>query len=36
MTRQIADAAKALRIAVHDHLVIGRSGHVSFKAMGLL
>lgn len=36
MTRQITAAAKALRIAVHDHLVIGRSGHVSFKAMGLL
>src|SRR5438067_13562103 len=36
MTRQIAAAAKALRIAVHDHLVIGRGGHVSFKALGLL
>lgn len=36
MTRQIADAAKALHVAVHDHLVIGRSGHASFKALGLL
>ena len=36
MTREIAAAAKALRIAVHDHLVIGRSGHASFKALGLL
>lgn len=36
MTRQIADAAKALRMAVHDHIVIGRSGHASFKALGLL
>jgi len=36
MTRQIADAAKALRVAVHDHIVIGRSGHASFKALGLL
>ncbi len=36
MTRQIADAARGLAIAVHDHLVIGRKGHVSFKALGLL
>jgi DNA repair protein RadC len=36
MTRDIAAAAKALRIAVHDHLVIGRGGHVSFKSLGLL
>jgi DNA repair protein RadC len=36
MTRDVAAAAKALKIAVHDHLVIGRSGHVSFKALGLL
>jgi DNA repair protein RadC len=36
MTREIASAAKALAIAVHDHLVIGRSGHVSFKSLGLL
>jgi DNA repair protein RadC len=36
MTRQIAEAGKALSIALHDHLVIGRKGHVSFKAMGLL
>ena len=32
MTRDIAAAAKALHIAVHDHLVIGRSGHASFKS----
>jgi DNA repair protein RadC len=36
MTREIAAAAKALSIAVHDHLVIGRSGHASFKSLGLL
>ncbi len=36
MTREVAAAAKALKIAVHDHLVIGRSGHASFKALGLL
>ena len=28
--------AKALRIAVHDHLVVGRQGVASFKALGLM
>ena len=36
MTREIASAAKALKIEVHDHLVIGRGKHASFKALGLL
>jgi len=36
MTREVAAAAKALRIVVHDHLVVGRSGHASFKSLGLL
>ncbi|HXM00353.1 MAG TPA: DNA repair protein RadC [Rhizomicrobium sp.] len=36
MTREVAEAAKTLRIAVHDHVVVGRGGTVSFKALGLL
>ena len=36
MTRDVADAAKALKITVHDHVIVGRSGHASFKALGLL
>lgn len=36
MTREVAAAAKALGIVVHDHLVIGRGGHASFKSLGLL
>jgi DNA repair protein RadC len=36
MTRDVADAAKALRIAVHDHVIVGRNGHASLKALGLL
>jgi DNA repair protein RadC len=36
MTRDVAAAAKALGITVHDHLVIGRAGHASFKSLGLL
>jgi DNA repair protein RadC len=36
MTRQVVEAARALRIAVHDHLVVGRDGVASFKALGLM
>jgi DNA repair protein RadC len=36
MTREIVAAAKALRIAVHDHLVVSRGGTASFKALGLM
>jgi DNA repair protein RadC len=36
MTAEVVAAAKALKIDVHDHLVIGRSGHASFKSLGLL
>jgi DNA repair protein RadC len=36
MTREVVTAAKTLGIAVHDHLVIGRGGHASFKSLGLL
>jgi DNA repair protein RadC len=36
MTQEIAQAAKALKITIHDHLVIGRGGHASFKSLGLL
>jgi len=35
MTRQVVDAGRPLRIAVHDHLVAGRDGVASFKALGL-
>lgn len=36
MTRQVIDAARPLRISVHDHLVVGRDGTASFKALGLI
>ncbi|MFT4253521.1 MAG: DNA repair protein RadC [Caulobacter sp.] len=36
MTRQIINAGKALGIVVHDHLVVGRDGVASFKALGLI
>jgi DNA repair protein RadC len=34
MTRQIEDAARALSITLHDHLVIGKSAEYSFRAHG--
>jgi DNA repair protein RadC len=36
MTRTVKDALQAVGISVHDHVVVGRKGHASFKAMGLL
>ncbi|MGI9168902.1 MAG: RadC family protein, partial [Caulobacteraceae bacterium] len=36
MTRQMIDAGRPLKIAVHDHLVVGREGVASFKALGLI
>ena len=36
MTRAVVEAAGKLGIAVHDHIVISRSGHSSFRALGLL
>ncbi|WP_207460407.1 DNA repair protein RadC [Azospirillum sp. SYSU D00513] len=36
MTKAVVRAAEAMGIAVHDHLIIGRGAHRSFKEMGLL
>jgi len=36
MTRQIIDVAKPLGITVHDHIIIGRAGHASMKALRLI
>lgn len=36
MTTKIRDALDALEIALHDHLVVGQSGEVSFRDAGLL
>ena len=35
ITRALHDAAARLGIAVHDHLIIGKAGHISLKAQGL-
>jgi DNA repair protein RadC len=36
MTREIKTASEALGITIHDHLVIGRKGHASFRSLRLL
>jgi len=36
MTRDIQNAACMLDITLHDHIIVARGGHSSFRAMGLL
>ncbi len=36
MTQTIVDTAKPLGIAVHDHIIVGRSGHASLRALKLM
>jgi DNA repair protein RadC len=36
MTRQIVDVAKPLGIEVHEHIIVGREGHASFKGLRLI
>ena len=33
MTQKIIEAATPMGIAVHDHVIIGKSGHTSLKAL---
>ena len=35
MSGALAEIGKTLNIAVHDHVIIGKSGHVSLKGLGL-
>lgn len=36
MTREIIKIAKPLGIAVHHHIIVGRDGHASFRALRLI
>ena len=36
MTQSIIDVAKPLGIAVHDHIIVGKEGHASFKGLRLI
>ena len=36
ITREVVDAADAISLKVHDHLVVGRKRVESFRSLGLL
>jgi len=36
MTKLIVKAGDGVGVKVHDHLVIGRENHASFKSLGLI
>lgn len=36
MTNRIIDAAEKLDIIVHDHIIVGRDGHASFRGLKLI
>ncbi|MFK8036144.1 MAG: DNA repair protein RadC [Hyphomicrobiales bacterium] len=36
MTTKIVDVTKPLNIIVHDHLIVGKNGHASFKGLKLI
>jgi DNA repair protein RadC len=36
MTKKIIVAAEKLNILIHDHIIIGRKGHVSFRNLQLI
>lgn len=36
MTKLLIDAAKALSISVHDHIIIGKHGHISMRGLKLI
>ena len=36
MTKQIVAAAKPLGVIVHDHIIVGKQDHASFRGLGLI
>ena len=36
MTRAVQKALQSVGLQIHDHVVIGRGRHSSFKSLGLL
>ena len=36
LTREIIEATRHLKIAVHDHVIVGTKGHASMRALGLI
>jgi len=36
ITQRLAEAGRHMGVTVHDHVIIGREGHVSLRAKGLI
>jgi len=36
MTQAIIEVARPLGISVHDHIIVGKEGHASFKGLRLI
>jgi DNA repair protein RadC len=36
LTRDVIEAGRHMKIAVHDHVIVGAQGRSSMKAMGLI
>ncbi len=36
LTKSIVSAARHLGVTIHDHIIVGKQGHASFKALGLI
>lgn len=36
LTRDIVEAGRRLKIAVHDHIIVGAQGHSSLRSLGLM
>ena len=36
ITRALVEAGRSLEVAVHDHLIIARTGHTSLRALGFI
>jgi DNA repair protein RadC len=36
MTKKVIDAGSRLGVAVHDHIIVGRKGHVALRQQGLI
>jgi DNA repair protein RadC len=36
LTKDLIEAGRHMRVAVHDHVIVGNQGRSSMKAMGLI
>jgi DNA repair protein RadC len=36
LTKELVEAGRVMKVAVHDHVIVGASGRTSLRAMGLI